>query len=74
MDLISLVAQYFKSLPADNRIKSPVRPVHVAAAHGYGPTMLAGAEILKLLKQFQIVLNDSAILFYKPDTDRKKYR
>lgn len=41
------------------------RPVHVAAAHGYGPTVMAGAEMLILLKKYQIVINDSAVMFIK---------
>jgi rhamnogalacturonyl hydrolase YesR len=39
------------------------RPVNVAAAHGYGPVMLAGAEMLKLIKNYHIVINDSAVMF-----------
>ena len=37
------------------------RPVNVYAAHGYGPTLLAGAEIYQLLTQFKFGLNDSAL-------------
>ena len=40
------------------------RPVHVMAAHGYGPVIWAGAEIIKLLKQQHPKLNDSAVHFY----------
>lgn len=40
------------------------RPVHVMAAHGYGPVLWAGAEILLLLKQQHPKLNDSAVQFY----------
>jgi unsaturated rhamnogalacturonyl hydrolase len=50
------------------------RPVNVAAAHGYGPAILAGAEMLKLLKNYQIVINDSAVMFYKLGTDWRNYR
>lgn len=39
------------------------RPVNVAAAHGYGPVIMAGAEMLKLIKNYQIVINDSAVMF-----------
>lgn len=45
------------------------RPVNVAAAHGYGPVILAGAEMLKLSENYQIVINDSAVMFYKSGTD-----
>jgi unsaturated rhamnogalacturonyl hydrolase len=50
------------------------RPVNVAAAHGYGPVILAGAEIIKLMKNYQVVINDAAVMFYKPGEDWKKYR
>ena len=40
------------------------RPVHVMAAHGYGPVIWAGAEMIKLLKQQHPKLNDSAVQFY----------
>jgi rhamnogalacturonyl hydrolase YesR len=50
------------------------RPVNVAAAHGYGPVILAGAEILKLSKNYQIVINDSAVMFYKLGTDWRNNR
>lgn len=40
------------------------RPVHVMAAHGYGPVIWAGAEIIRLLKQQHPKLNDSAVQFY----------
>jgi unsaturated rhamnogalacturonyl hydrolase len=45
------------------------RPVNVAAAHGYGPVILAGVEMLKLIKNYQIVINDSAVMFYRLGTD-----
>lgn len=50
------------------------RPVNVAAAHGYGPAIMAGAEILTLLKNYQIVINDSAVMFYPIGADWKSYR
>jgi len=50
------------------------RPVNVAAAHGYGPVIMAGAEILTLMKNYQIVINDSAVMFYPAGTDWKSYR
>ena len=34
------------------------------AAHGYGPVIWAGAEILRLLRQQHPKLNDSAVQFY----------
>jgi rhamnogalacturonyl hydrolase YesR len=50
------------------------RPVNVAAAHGYGPVIMAGAEMIKLSKNYQVVINDSAIIFYQLGTDWKNYR
>jgi unsaturated rhamnogalacturonyl hydrolase len=50
------------------------RPVNAAAAHGYGPVMMAGAEMLKLLKNYQIVINDSAVIFYESGTDWRNNR
>ena len=40
------------------------RPCHVMAAHGYGPVLWAGAEIIKLLKQQHPKSNDSAVMYY----------
>jgi hypothetical protein len=37
------------------------RPTNVFAAHGYGPVLLAGAEIIQLLNNFSFEINDSAI-------------
>jgi len=45
------------------------RPVNVAAAHGYGPVILAASEMLRLTKNYQIVINDSAVMFYKKGTN-----
>jgi unsaturated rhamnogalacturonyl hydrolase len=50
------------------------RPVNVAAAHGYGPVIMAGAEMIKLIKKYQIVINDAAVMFYPLGTDWQKYR
>jgi rhamnogalacturonyl hydrolase YesR len=50
------------------------RPVNVAAAHGYGPVIMAGAEMISLAKKYQIVINDSAIIFYPLGADWKNYR
>ena len=41
------------------------RPVSPYAAHGYGPVLLAAAEIIQLLKKNGYRINDSAIQFYK---------
>lgn len=47
------------------------RPVSSFAAHGYGPALLAGAEMISLLKNTHPRLNDNAIQFYdrKIETD-----
>ena len=37
------------------------RPVNVYAAHSYGPVILAGAEIIQLLKNYTFEMNDSSI-------------
>lgn len=37
------------------------RPVNVYAAHGYGPVLLAGAEVINLLKNKQFSINDSSL-------------
>ncbi|GFE90006.1 glycoside hydrolase family 88/105 protein [Steroidobacter agaridevorans] len=42
------------------------RPVHVLAAHGYGPVFLAGAEMIALLRaQADVVVNDGGVHFGK---------
>lgn len=38
------------------------RPVSPYAAHGYGPVLLAGAEIISLLKNHNPDINDSALM------------
>jgi len=40
------------------------RPVSNAAAHGYGPALLAGAEMIRMLKTQFPKINDSAIQYY----------
>jgi unsaturated rhamnogalacturonyl hydrolase len=45
------------------------RPTHLMAAHGYGPIILAGAELLKLQKNFQIVINETSVMFYRLGVD-----
>ena len=37
------------------------RPTNIFAAHGYGPVLLAGAEIINLLKKYSFTMNDSSI-------------
>jgi unsaturated rhamnogalacturonyl hydrolase len=41
------------------------RPVSAYAAHGYGPVLLAGAEMIELVRNFHPKMNDSAIMFYR---------
>lgn len=41
------------------------RPINVFAAHGYGPVLLAGAEITTLLKNFTFDINDSSLQLVK---------
>jgi unsaturated rhamnogalacturonyl hydrolase len=41
------------------------RPVNVFAAHGYGPVLLAGSAMYKLLKDHPSEINDSAVMFPK---------
>lgn len=37
------------------------RPINVFAAHGYGPVLLAGAEVILLLKNNEFEINDSSL-------------
>lgn len=48
------------------------RPVNVYAAHGYGPVLLAGAEMINLLNKSFPKMNDSAVQYYttKPNTSK----
>ncbi len=39
------------------------RPVNVFAAHGYGPLILAGAEMYKLVEKNKFKMNDSALQY-----------
>ena len=41
------------------------RPVNNFAAHGYGPVLLAGAEVYRLLEKHPFEINDSAVQIYK---------
>jgi len=43
------------------------RPVNVYAAHGYGPVIWAGAEMINLLNKQHPKMNDSAIQFYRTE-------
>ncbi len=43
------------------------RPIHNYAAHGYGPVLLAGGEMIRLIQQNYPKKNDSAVLFYKTE-------
>ncbi|MFT3936611.1 MAG: glycoside hydrolase family 88 protein [Chitinophagaceae bacterium] len=40
------------------------RPINVYAAHGYGPVLLAGAEMLALANKNVFRINDSALQYY----------
>lgn len=42
------------------------RPVSSYAAHGYGPAILAGAEMIRLLQNQNPHYIDSGVLFYQP--------
>lgn len=43
------------------------RPVSHMAAHGYGPVIWAGAEVIQLLKSQHPKMNDSAVHLYKSE-------
>lgn len=45
------------------------RPVSTKAAHGYGPVIWAGAEMIKLLNTYYPRVNDSAVHYYKVDPE-----
>jgi unsaturated rhamnogalacturonyl hydrolase len=40
------------------------RPVNIFAAHGYGPVLLAGAEIYRMVENNPFKINDSALQYY----------
>ena len=48
------------------------RPVHKMAAHGYGPVIWAGAEVINLLKNQHPKMNDSAVQFYRTEQKTDK--
>ena len=41
------------------------RPINAFAAHSYGPVLLAGAEMYRMLKLHPFEINDSAVQIYK---------
>jgi len=41
------------------------RPTSPFAAHGYGPVLLAGAEMVRLLKGHRLEMNDSSLQLYR---------
>ena len=47
------------------------RPCHVMAAHGYGPVLWAGAEMIRLLQKQHAKSNDSAVMFYDEEVPTK---
>ena len=48
------------------------RPVHVMAAHGYGPVIWAGSEIIRMLGKTHPKMNDSAVHFYPAEQKSRK--
>lgn len=51
------------------------RPVNPFAAHGYGPVLLAGGEMMEMLKTTHPKMNDNAVHFYEsePATDQATF-
>ena len=45
------------------------RPVNVYAAHGYGPLLLAGAEMYRMVKSNPFKINDGASISSTIDPD-----
>ena len=43
------------------------RPVNVYAAHGYGPVLWAGAEMINMLNKQHPKMNDSAVQYYRTE-------
>jgi rhamnogalacturonyl hydrolase YesR len=50
------------------------RPTSVFAAHGYGPVLLAGAEMIEIAKSSRAVINDGAVQFGSQPADTKSAR
>ncbi|MFA5046085.1 MAG: glycoside hydrolase family 88 protein [Paludibacter sp.] len=48
------------------------RPVNKYAAHGYGPVLLAGGEMIRLLQNTHPKMNDSAVQFYQEEQKTDK--
>jgi len=48
------------------------RPVNVYAAHGYGPVIAAGAEMVRLLKHQHPKMNDGAVQYYTVEQKSKE--
>lgn len=48
------------------------RPVHPMAAHGYGPVIWAGGEVIRLLTSKYPKMNDSAVHFYPTEQKTDK--
>ena len=48
------------------------RPVSPYAAHGYGPVLLAGAEVIRMLKNNKFEINDSSVQRLLPKPVEKK--
>ena len=48
------------------------RPVNKYAAHGYGPVLLAGGEMIRLLQNTHPKMNDSAVQFYHDEQKTDK--
>ena len=47
------------------------RPISPFAAHGYGPVIFAGAEVIRMVEQNHPAMNDSAVHFYNEDMSGK---
>ena len=47
------------------------RPVSPYAAHGYGPVIFAGAEVIRMVEKNHPALNDKAVQFYDQDMSGK---
>ena len=47
------------------------RPVSPYAAHGYGPVLLAGAEVIQMLKNNKFEINDSSVQRLQPKRGEK---
>lgn len=48
------------------------RPTNVLAAHGYGPVLWAGAEVIRLLRTHHPKVNDGAVHFFDEDIKTDK--